>query len=168
MTIRSRQHGHPAHWDRRPERRIFCASSAVLSHLVTSGPSFSDAHSPVDDVDALRYRLVRMARYARNPAEPRLPNVKPRADSAHRRNAISRKLAGEGLRGLHLQQISTRYAAGYSSSAGHVRRQLSSPDTIPIQAELSGHGNRDHVRKLRLAPRTHRDHDLTCEYAVGP
>jgi hypothetical protein len=22
MTIRSRQHGHPAHWDRRPERRV--------------------------------------------------------------------------------------------------------------------------------------------------
>ena len=69
-----------------------------------------------------RYRLVGMARYARNPAESWLPNVKPRADSAHRRNVISRKLSGEHLRGLHLQQISTRYATRYSSSAGHVRR----------------------------------------------
>ena len=102
-----------------------------------------------------RYRLARMARHARNPAEPRLPNVKPRADSAHRRNAISRKLNSEHLRGLRLQQISTRYATGYSSLVGHVRRRLSSPDTVPIQAELSGHGNRDHVRKSRLAPRTH-------------
>jgi len=81
-----------------------------------NGPSFSDAHSPVnDDQCPARYRLVRMTRYARNPAEPRLPNVKPRADSAHRRNAISRKLSGEHLRGLHLQRISTRYATGYSS-----------------------------------------------------
>ena len=101
-----------------------------------------------------RYRLARMARYARNAAEPRLPNAKPRAGSAHRRNAISRKLTGERLRGLRLQQVSTGYATGYSSSAGQVRRQLSSQDTIPIQAELSGHGDRDHVRKVRIAPRT--------------
>ena len=119
-----------------------------MSHLVLNGPLFSDTHSPADgDRCPARYRLVRMARYARNPAAPRLPNVKPRADSAHRRNAISRKLAGEHRRGPRLQQISIGYATGYSSPAGHVRRQLSSPDTIPIQAELSGHGNRDHIRK---------------------
>ena len=62
-----------------------------------------------------RYRLVHMARYARNPAEPQLPNVNARADSAHQRNAISRKLTGEHLPGLHLRRISTRYATGYSS-----------------------------------------------------
>jgi hypothetical protein len=35
----------------------------------------------------------------------RLSDIKPRADSAHRRNATGRKAIGEQLRGLHLQRI---------------------------------------------------------------
>jgi hypothetical protein len=35
-------------------------------------------------------------------------DMKPRADSAHRRNATGRKVIGEQLRGLHLRQIGVR------------------------------------------------------------
>ena len=38
----------------------------------------------------------------------RLSDMKPRADSAHRRNATGRKVIGEQLRGLHLQRIGVR------------------------------------------------------------
>jgi hypothetical protein len=39
------------------------------------------------------------------PLRTQLPDMKPGADSAHRRNATGRKIIGEQLRGLHLPRI---------------------------------------------------------------
>ena len=49
----------------------------------------------------------------------RLSDMKPRADSVHRRNATGRKIIGEQLRGLHLQRIAIRPAAGQPGTGRH-------------------------------------------------
>jgi hypothetical protein len=44
-------------------------------------------------------------------------------------------------------------------------RNRSSPG-VSINIELRGQGDIDHVRKVRVGPRTHRDHDLTWRYVM--
>ena len=39
--------------------------------------------------------------------------------------------------------------------------------TASSNRELCGQRDVDHVRKVRVGPRTHRDHDLTCGYVMG-
>jgi hypothetical protein len=41
------------------------------------------------------------------------------------------------------------------------------PSTTRMNSELRGQRDVDHVRKWRLAPRTHYDARLTCGYAMG-
>ena len=83
MTIRSHQHGHPAHWDRRPERRLG-------------------------------------ARYERT-----------------------------------LMGAADRACSGVQPGTVSSRRGVSSRCAASLERKLRGQGDRDHVRKLRLPPRTH-------------
>jgi hypothetical protein len=62
------------------------------------------------------------------PLHTRLSDMKPRADNAHRRNATSRKVISEQLRGLHLQRIGGRRAAGQPGPCRHARRHPSATD----------------------------------------
>jgi hypothetical protein len=64
--------------------------------------------------------------------------MKPRADSAHRRNPAGRKIIGEELRSLHPQRIGVRRTAGQPGSGPHVRGYVSAADDHHQQLVLCG------------------------------
>jgi hypothetical protein len=59
----------------------------------------------------------------------RLSDMKPRADSAHRRNATGRQVIGEQLRGLHLRRI----GVGLDQPVHRERNQASRPASLAMR-----------------------------------